>query len=65
MYWAVSLDSASKYQQSPMKYAEKSGIKSLMVRSYDNLSVWMDMQRNKPEALAYIKKSSRGNAEQL
>ena len=57
LYWAVSLDSAAKYQQAAMKYAEKSGVKSLMIRSYDNLSVLMDKQRNKPEALAYIKKS--------
>ena len=57
LYWAVSLDSASKYQQVAMKYAEKSGVKSIMIRSYDNLSVLMDKQRNKQEALAYIKKS--------
>lgn len=57
LYWVISLDSASKYQQMAMKYAEKSGVKSLMIRSYDNLSVLMDKQRNKPEALAYIKKS--------
>ncbi len=57
IYWAVSLDSASKYQQVAMKYAEKSGVKSLMIRSYDNLSVLMNNQKNKPEALAYIKKS--------
>ena len=56
-YWPVSLDSASKYQQAAMKYAEKSGVKSLMIRSYDNLSVLMDKQRKKPEALAYIRKS--------
>ncbi len=57
IYLTVSLDSASKYQQVAMQYAEKSGVKSLMIRSYDNLSVLMDRQRNKPEALAYIKKS--------
>ena len=56
-YWAVSFDSASKYQQAAMKYAEKSGVKSLMIRSYDNLSVLMDGQKKKAEALAYIKKS--------
>src|SRR6185295_10825353 len=42
-----------------MIYAEKSGVKSLMMRGYDNLSVLMDRQRNKPEALAYIQKSIR------
>ncbi|HKO79284.1 MAG TPA: tetratricopeptide repeat protein, partial [Chitinophagaceae bacterium] len=42
LYWVTSLDSASKYQQIAMKYAEKSGVKSLMIRSYDNLSVLMD-----------------------
>ena len=57
MYMPVSMDSASKYQKEAMKYAEKSGVKSLMMRSYDNLSVLMDRQRNKPEALAYIQKS--------
>ncbi|MEP7376564.1 MAG: tetratricopeptide repeat protein [Chitinophagaceae bacterium] len=57
LYWAISLDSASKYQQVAMKYAEKSGVKSLMIRSYDNLSVLMDRQRNKPGALSYIKRS--------
>jgi two-component system, NarL family, sensor histidine kinase UhpB len=56
-YWSVSFDSASKYQQVAMKYAEKSGVKSLMIRCYDNLSVLMDGQRKKAEALAYIKKS--------
>lgn len=57
LYWGISLDSASKYQQIAMKYAEKSGVKSLMIRSYDNLSVLMDKQRNKQEALVYIRKS--------
>jgi two-component system sensor histidine kinase UhpB len=57
LFWTVSLDSASKYQQIAMSYAEKSGAKSLMIRSYDNLSILMDRQRNKPEALAWIKKS--------
>ena len=57
LYWVISLDSAAKYQQMAMNYAEKSGVKSLMIRSYDNLSVLMDKQRNKPQALAYIKKS--------
>lgn len=57
LYWGVSLDSASKYQQLAMQNAEKSGVKSLMIRSYDNLSILNDMQRNKPAALAYIKKS--------
>jgi two-component system sensor histidine kinase UhpB len=57
LYVATSLDSAAKYQQVAMRYAEKSGVKSFMMRSYDNLSVLMDKQRNKPEALAWIKKS--------
>jgi two-component system, NarL family, sensor histidine kinase UhpB len=57
LYLPVSLDSASKYQQVAMKYAEKSGVKSFMIRSYDNLSILMDKQKNKPEALAWIKKS--------
>jgi signal transduction histidine kinase/tetratricopeptide (TPR) repeat protein len=57
LYWGVSHDSASKYQQLAMQHAEKSGVKSLMIRSYDNLSVLMNMQKNKPEALAYIKRS--------
>jgi signal transduction histidine kinase len=57
LYLATSLDSAAKYQQIAMRYAEKSGVKSFMMRSYDNLSVLMDRQRNKPEALAYIQKS--------
>lgn len=57
LYWAVSSDSAAKYQQVAMRYAEQSGVKSLMIRSYDNLSVLMDGQRKKTEALAYIRKS--------
>jgi two-component system, NarL family, sensor histidine kinase UhpB len=57
LYWGVSPDSASKYQQLAMQYAEKSGVKSLMIRSYDNLSVLMNMQQNKPGALAWIKRS--------
>jgi two-component system sensor histidine kinase UhpB len=57
LYVATSLDSAAKYQQVAMRYAEKSRVKSFMMRSYDNLSVLMDKQRNKPEALAWIKKS--------
>jgi len=57
LYWGVSLDSAARYQQLAMQQAEKSGIKSLMIRSYDNLSVLNDMQRNKSDALLYIKKS--------
>jgi two-component system, NarL family, sensor histidine kinase UhpB len=57
LYWGVSPDSASKYQQLAMQYAEKSGVKSLMIRSYDNLSVLMNMQKNKPESLAWIKRS--------
>jgi hypothetical protein len=50
LYLTVSLDSAAKYQQTAMKYAEKSGVKSFMIRSYDNLSVLMDKQRNKTAA---------------
>ncbi|HSC39450.1 MAG TPA: tetratricopeptide repeat protein, partial [Chitinophagaceae bacterium] len=57
LYWPVSMDSASKYQQAAMRYAEKSGVKSMMIRSYDNLSVLMNQQKNKAEALAYIRKS--------
>lgn len=57
MFWEVSLDSASKYQQLAMKYAEKTGLKNLMMSSYDNLSVLMDKRRNKPEALRYINMS--------
>lgn len=57
LYSGISLDSAAKYQQTAMRYAEKSGVKSFMIRSYDNLSVLADGQRNKPEALAWIKKS--------
>ena len=57
MYMPVSIDSASRYQKEAMRYAEKSGVKSLMMRSYDNLSMLMDRQRNKAEALAYIQKS--------
>jgi signal transduction histidine kinase len=56
-YWNISLDSASKYQQKAMQYAEQTGIKHLLIRSYDNLSILMDKRRNKPEALAYIQKS--------
>jgi signal transduction histidine kinase len=57
IYMPVSLDSAFKYQQVAMRYAEKTGVKSFIMRSYDNLSVLMDQQHNKPEALAYIQKS--------
>lgn len=57
LYWGISTDSASKYQQLAMQQAEKSGVKSIMIRSYDNLSVLMNMQNNKTEALAYIRKS--------
>jgi signal transduction histidine kinase len=57
LFWNVSLDSASKYQQVAMGYAEKTGLTRLMIKSYDNLSVLMDRRRNKPEALMYIRKS--------
>jgi signal transduction histidine kinase len=57
LYWKISLDSASKYQQIAMQYAERTGLKRLMIRSYDNLSVLMDRKRNKPEALRYIQRS--------
>jgi two-component system, NarL family, sensor histidine kinase UhpB len=57
LYWGVSLDSASRYQQLAMQHAEKSGVKSLMIRSYDNLSVLNNMQKNKAAALVYIQKS--------
>jgi two-component system, NarL family, sensor histidine kinase UhpB len=57
-YFGVSSpDSAVKYQLLGLKYAEKTGIKSIMISSYSNMSVTMDKQGNKPEALAYIKKS--------
>lgn len=57
LFNTISLDSAFKYQELAMKYAEKSGVKSLMISSYDNLSILADKQKNKQEALMYIQKS--------
>ncbi|MFM9908532.1 MAG: tetratricopeptide repeat protein [Chitinophagaceae bacterium] len=56
-FGASSPDSANKYEQLGLLYAEKTGIKSMMIRSYANMSVTMSNQHNKPEALVYIKKS--------
>lgn len=57
LYWPVSLDSSSKYQQLAMLYAEKTGLRQLITRSYDNLSILMDKQRKKEDALIYVKKA--------
>jgi len=57
LYWATSLDSATKYQQLAMQYAEKSGLQQLITRSYDNLSILMDKQRKKQEAYGYVLKA--------
>lgn len=57
LFWNTSIDSASKYQQIAMNYAERTGSKRLIIKSYDNLSVLMDRRKNKPAALGYILKS--------
>ncbi|WP_315817648.1 tetratricopeptide repeat protein [Paraflavitalea speifideaquila] len=56
-YRPISIDSAIKYQEVAMKYAEKTGIKARLIPNYDNMSVLMNMQKRKAEALEYIKKS--------
>ncbi len=56
-YREQSLDSAIKYQEIATQYAEKTGVQKIMAGGYDNLSVLLDMQRKKAEALEYIKKS--------
>lgn len=53
----VSIDSAIKYQEIATSYAERSGIKAKQIPGYDNMSVLMNMQKRKTEALEYIKKS--------
>lgn len=53
----VSIDSAIKYQEIATKYAEKTGIRAKLVPGYDNMSVLMNMQQRKEEALQYIRKS--------
>jgi len=56
-YRGRSLDSAIKYQQIAKEFADKTGDKKLIIISNDNMSVLMDKQRRKAEALAYIKVS--------
>ncbi|MDF2193731.1 tetratricopeptide repeat protein [Paraflavitalea sp. CAU 1676] len=56
-YRAASIDSSIKYQEIATKYATKTGIKAKMIDGYDNMSVLMNMQKRKAEALEYIKKS--------
>ncbi len=56
-YRAVSIDSSIKYQEIATRYATKTGIKAKMIDGYDNMSVLMNMQKRKAEALEYIKKS--------
>jgi signal transduction histidine kinase len=56
-YRAISIDSAIKYQEISVKYAERSGVKARLIPGYDNMSVLMNMQKRKAEALEYIKKS--------
>ncbi|MBO9566710.1 MAG: tetratricopeptide repeat protein [Niastella sp.] len=53
----VSIDSAIRYQEIATKYAEKTGVKAKLVPGYDNMSVLMNMQKKKKEALEYIQKS--------
>lgn len=54
---AVSIDSAIKYQALATQAAEKTGVKKVIMGGYDNMSVLMDLQRKKKEALDYIEKS--------
>jgi signal transduction histidine kinase len=53
----LSIDSAIKYQEIATRYAEKTGVKAKQIPGYDNMSVLMNMQKRKAEALEYIRKS--------
>lgn len=53
----TSIDSSIKYQEIASRYAEKTGVKAKLIPGYDNMSVLMNMQKRKAEALDYIKKS--------
>ncbi len=64
IYLGFSIDSAIYYQEKAGKYAEKNGLKSAMIQSYTNLSGIFDMkakngdrEKNKTEALRYIRKA--------
>jgi two-component system, NarL family, sensor histidine kinase UhpB len=54
---SISIDTAIKYQALATQAAEKTGVKKMIMGGYDNMSVLMDLQRKKPEALEYIQKS--------
>lgn len=54
---SISIDTAVKYQALATQAAEKTGVKKIIMGGYDNMSVLMDLQRKKPEALEYIQKS--------
>ncbi len=53
----TSIDSSIKYQEIATRYAEKTGVKAKLIPGYDNMSVLMNMQKRKVEALDYIKRS--------
>ena len=53
----TSLDSAIRYQQLAMQYAEKSGVKRTLIINYDNASILLSRQNRNAEALEYTKKA--------
>lgn len=57
LYRQISTDSAIKYQEISIRYAEKTGVKEKLIPVYDNMSVLMNIQKRKAEALKYIQRS--------